>query len=183
MWNLIGSFVEAVGLLVTGWGIHETWKTAGKGERLWSPATRWMGTRYRIATNRVRALIGRPRAQTRQTVTSARDTAWAVDSAHVELTWAGLDTDLDTAQALAELDRRLRDLQRTTNEEARMQRDRVFALEAAERRSENDRDAIRADLDRVTRELPAEGIRVEAVGLSMVGLGLLIQLVAGIFAL
>lgn len=183
MWNLVGGLLEAVGLLVTGWGIQETWKSAGKAEALWSPVTRWSGRHYRLVVNRLRSLLGRPRAETTHSVTAVRDTAWAVDSAHVAITWAPLDGDLETAQALAELDRRIRDLQRTTNEEVGVQHDRLLVLEGADRRCRAAQDAIRADLDRVSKELPAEGLRVEAIGLGLVGIGLLIQLVGGIVTL
>lgn len=176
-WNYLGGLVEGVGLIVTAYGLHDTWRRLGTGEPLWQPIRDRTRRAWRKTYSRLRRLLRRPPLQPTHQVTSTRDTAWALDAAHVTVTWEPLDPELAAALALQVLDARIRELQRTTNEEAMLTRARMFEMEGVGRRATSEIAGVRADLDTAKRQLPVEGLRTEASGLALVGLGLLIQLV------
>jgi len=169
----IGGLIEAVGLIVTGWGISQTWRH-NASEPFVAPVTEtarrgasWARRTYRRARGRRDVVIG----------AAAIEVTAAIGAMKVRVDWPPLDLSLETPAALAELDARIRALSDRQIGNVHRIDDRATQIETAF-------DACRTEAGRQAEELAAmparlvvEGLRVEAVGLALVGIGLLIPLI------
>jgi hypothetical protein len=105
-----------------------------------------------------------------------------VGSGRVEVGLAPLDPSLDVSSAVAELDQRIRDLE-TRELETRSATDaRIRLTDRALSEVGADVERVESRVDKVEDELRVEGLRTEAVGLGLVGAGLILQGAAAVFA-
>ena len=180
--TVVGGLVEAVGLGNTGWGIRKTWLGSGIEEGFTDPVVRWSKRTTMQADRRVRRLLQRPG---KSTIILAADSAVVSMSASVGAVgvvgWQPLDPALPTTEALAELDTRLRNLQWIVDENRKA--DLLAMAEVGTRTSETAIEVadVRNRLAEATRDLAVGGLRIEAVGLGLVGFGLAIQLIGSAF--
>ncbi len=178
MWTIIGGVFEAVGLLVTGWGIRQTWVGA-TDERFLAPVV----SRAASLRSRARLLVDRMRGRPRNQTILPGDAAVSVEVAlrgSARVQFAALDRTAPLEDQITFLDTQLRDLF------ARMQdgdeRD-VVAVRAAEENVERvaaDVQQVRDSLSALEVRLTLHGLRTEAFGLGLVGVGLLLQLVGSV---
>ena len=97
-----------------------------------------------------------------------------------EVSWPTLDPTLPTTEALAVLDERVRGLLWMTDQNRKADLVKVHAVEAQATDTAAALAKVQADLSAAKLDLAVHGLRTEAFGLALVGLGLLIQLVGGL---
>jgi hypothetical protein len=169
--------VEFVGIIVTAYGLIRTWREF-TGEALFGDAAIVTAARARArralgtAGDFLRRLRGYPPTVT---VTRGRG-AITADAAKVSgeglVGYAPLDPALDSTAALAELDRRTRDLTSRLADEMRRRGNGDAALQSALSAVEEKIDEAVQRLDRQGARIAIGGLRTAATGLGLVLLGL-----------
>ena len=183
-WTLVGGVLEAVGLGVTGWGIYKTWLGSGtrerfvrdaalvrRGSRVVSRAGGW--------TRRLLGLPGQPVTEA-TVIGTGRDSGISIGGGGTMVVSGEPSPVLSTEEKLAALDTLVRTLTDKLSAQAKKDRQRIRQVELKARHTATDVRRLRNDLDAAKLDLAVEGLRTEAFGLAMVGLGLLLQLVGGL---
>ncbi len=179
-WSLAGMAVEFVGIIVTGYGLLRTWHEFTE-ENLFGDAALVTAARARArravgeAGNFLRRVRGYPPTVGITVSGSGSIQATATFSAEGIVGAAPLDPSLDTAAALAELDRRTRELTSQIADEmhrrSAVDSDLRRGLTAVEEKVD---EAVRR-LDRQGARIAIGGLRTAATGLGLVLLGLAFQ--------
>ncbi len=176
---VFGGVVEAVGLAITGWGIRETWLASGTSEGFTGPlVTRGWHAVHQVKGG-ARRLLRMPAVDATVSVTSARTASWVNIPSVGVVGHEPLDRGLPTAEALATLDERLRGLAWIMQENRKADLEQLTDVYKRGLQTATDVTRVRADLNAAEMELAVGGLRTEALGLGLVGMGLLIQLLEG----
>lgn len=178
--NVAGTVLQVAGVLMTGYGASKTWhEFAPEGERFLHPVrARWHRLLDWLQQVGRSFLRRSPRA-----VVARGGVAIGVGgafSARGRVQYPALGTDVATGHAIAELDRRTRQLSETIANTA----DRLDEDLGGVRKDVADLGAgLGSELRRVdeqTRRVAIGGIRLEALGLVLIALGLFCQAIAGV---
>lgn len=169
----VGILLEVTGLGVTASGIRATWRDNAGGEAFSAPARRALTRTGAWANDH---LPKRLRRKPRNIQVVVSDFAGAIGGVTVEMTgWVGLPPDTPIDERVAWLEdqaRRAFDNQRRVEvESARVLRE----LHATVERHDVGFQEVSDRLAETARTLRVEGLRVQAVGLALVALGLLLQ--------
>jgi hypothetical protein len=175
--DLIGGLLEALGILVAGIGLRKTWREfAPAGEHLLDPVSELLQSAASSLRVRLDRVLGRPRPVT--VTPGPASLEIRAFEPRVVVGYAPLPLDVETADAIAQLDGRTRDLvNQLSNVEDRLGTklgriaESVTALDAREREDI-------ASVQTQDVRIATGGIRLEVAGLTLVGGGLLLQLVA-----
>jgi hypothetical protein len=176
--NAVGMGIEGFGLVLAFVGIVRTGRA--HGFKFGRPAAEWSKARWRWVERIWRTMFSRPKSVNVVLSPSGIGSAAMFGTGRVDVGFGPLDPDLDTTSAVSELDRRIRHLEtrqvniRSMTDEHLARTDRAVAAVTA--------DVQRADarVDQLKDELPIEGLGTEALGLAIVGVGLIVQFVATI---
>jgi hypothetical protein len=171
--------IEGVGLVWTGVGIARTGKAHGFmfGRRV----VDWVKARWRRVERIWRALFHRAKGSNVVVSPASIGSAEMFGTGEVKLGYPPLDSTLDTASAIAKLDQRTRGLATRQLEIFSITNEHLDSTDRALSAVTADVQRIEARVDQLKDELPVEGLGTEALGLSIVGVGLIVQLVATVW--
>ncbi|MEJ7743424.1 MAG: hypothetical protein WKF73_13290 [Nocardioidaceae bacterium] len=169
-----GYVLEGLGLIVTAWGIRRTWRQQRPSEIFLAPVT----LRFRRLRKWLLRVVGKQSPTTVVGVGIA--SGWSIaDSARVAIGYAPLDSS-DVEASIKLLEQRLLGLrndhdaftlaQGLTND---IHTSRLDALDTAVKEQ-------RSTFSELEKWVSTEGLRVEAAGLGLVGLGLILQAIGSI---
>jgi hypothetical protein len=174
---------QAVGLLLTGIGLFQTWQAfSPKDERFFTPVARWLkraASAVGRLIRRLRAFLGFP--PRRPPVSTTLDTPFNMGVGQVlaEIQY-GLSAELPTSEAVAELDRRLRQTSERLSLLDRVLGNRVDTF-ADQQDKTNQAVMERLDiLQRTNDKVALDGVRLEVMGLVVVAVGLALQVAAAL---
>ena len=173
----IGEGLQILGLLVASYGLWRTWQAfAPSGERLFEPVSRPIRALVRLVT-RGRVRLGRLVGY-RPTVTvgagGAGGSGTAFD-ANALVNYSPLSPEMDRAEAIRVLDARSRELVNKVSEVDGKVLDETKRAKGQEAVIESRLDAAVDALEGRDARIATEGIRTEALGLFLVGLGQILQ--------
>jgi hypothetical protein len=176
----LGVVLQVAGVVLAGAGLWQTWRQFGPPEGL-LPARRllaeaWSG--LKDLSRRVATRLGVKRKGRTEDLRATMAGAGRM-SGRVRVSFRSLPSDLPVRDALAELDDRTR---RIAEQLANLQEAIADERGQAERRHEDLADqlrATRAHLEERDRLVAVGGVRLEALGLFLVGLGLTLQVTSG----
>jgi hypothetical protein len=168
--TLGGFALQLVGVAVTGWGLRLGWRRAATdGDRLLDPVAesvrRWWGR----LIDALSGLLRKPRSQS--AAVSGVASAAATASARVSRSYPPLAEDLSLDDRIVELDRRSRAI---AAEITRAEGHLLDRLEDQRRYHVDLSQSFHRYVDereRTTRQRDLQGIRFQAVGLTLVTLG------------
>jgi hypothetical protein len=171
----VGIGLEVVGLLVTGRGIWTTWRANAQGELMTAPVVNvakrvgwWLNDRLppRLRRGRVRQL-------------EVHDSLTISESSTVGLAtgWSPLSPDLTIEEALAELDTRISQVAATHQAADHAIHQRLEELGRHDGELGTRIDQVEAQVQETARLLRVEGLRVQAVGVGLIAVGLMLQTV------
>lgn len=182
--NLLGLALQGVGLAVTGYGLAHTWQAADPTESmLGAPLRRaWakVANRARHVTAR---LLGRRQDATIHAATGTATGSIAFTATAYGMVRRGGDLPDDPSEALARLDEDVRGIYGELDQHTKRTQE-VAASVAAERQRTSALEArveeTQTTLDSTRRLLLIDGVRQEAVGLGIIGAGILLQFIVGV---
>ncbi len=174
--SVIGVVLQIAGVCIAGVGLWQTWHEFAQGEGFFDPLRQRAGEMgRRIAQdvrNAIARLLRRPRKPHVIGVSSI-DSMSAVERARLRVTWDPLPP--DTALALDELDRRTQQLSHmVANATDRHADELEEARTAAGTLARRVEEGIER-LETKTRHVAIGGVRLEAMGLFLIALGLALQ--------
>lgn len=177
--SLIGMGVEAVGVLLTGYGFLKTWREFGdegliRDARPLLAASAAARRAAQAADSLFRRLTRRP-----------RNVVVGAGAAHLTVTgsvhargvvgFRPLDPKLRTRDAIVELDRRVRDVIDRLGTEAGRREDADNEVRAYAENIDKRLDELRGELDSQGKRIAVGGLRVAFSGLALVFVGLGLQ--------
>ena len=177
-WTIIGGLVEAIGLIVTGWGIRQTWVSAAD-ERFLGPVF----GRAASLRRQTRALADRLRRRPEAPISinvDAADLVLITDHVSVRVGIAPLDRTAPRDEQIAFIDTQVRELLARTQDADERQAEALRTVGNEVQRVSADTQQVRESLSALEKRLTLHGLRTEATGLGLVGVGLLMQLVGSI---
>ena len=177
-WTIIGGLVEAIGLIVTGWGIRQTWVNAAD-ERFLAPVLGRAASLRRHTTVLADRLRRRPQASISIDVDAA-DHAFITDHVSVRVGIAPLDRTAPQDEQIAFIDTQVRQLLAQTQDADERQAEALRTVGDEADRVSAEIQQVRESLSAIERRLTLLGLRTEATGLGLVGVGLLMQVVGSI---
>lgn len=169
--------LQAVGVVVAGIGLWKTWHEV-PGERFFGPAIARGAAIWRRASGPVARFVRRLLRRPRNVVVTPGTAKMQLNTfrARARVQFGELPTDVDSATAIAELDQRTRrlmtfvtDVDERTTDDADAMREELAG--AAERLASGLR-----EVDERARRVIVGGVRWEASGLFLVGLGTALEL-------
>jgi hypothetical protein len=177
---VVGVVLEAAGLGITGWGISQTWRSSGTTERFAGPLIEGAERVRHRAEGMARRVLRRPAPAITVPVSTARMTLWANTVAAGVVGFPPLDSELSTAEAVAELDDRVRKVLEIVAANRTADLDRLSDVFKQGQQTALDVARVRADLEDAELRLSVEGLRIEGAGLALVAFGLLLQMVGSL---
>lgn len=175
--NVLGLILQLVGVGVTAWGLARTWHEYVPGRSFWSP---WLDPLRPVVLRltfrlegALRRVLHRP-----QNVTAHAEMAAALalgGRVRARVRWGPLPTDL--ADAVAELDRRTRQLSEGQADAADSHADDVEDLRRADADLYRHLGGAVERLEQQDRRVATGGVQLAAFGLFVVMVGLVCQVV------
>jgi hypothetical protein len=170
---------QAIGLLITGVGLFQTWRAFSPDEeRFFGPVGRWIqGARAALsrAVQRVRLLLGHNSARPKVGAKSVEPFDIGVGQSLTVVVYPPLEANPVTSEALSELDRRTRQTADRLTELDIAHAARIDHLDETHR---SDTAALRGGVDELgarSERVALDGVRLEVVGLAVLALGLALQ--------
>jgi hypothetical protein len=172
-WMILGAALQVVGLIVTAYGVRQTWREFGT-ERFWAFVTEPVRRAWDRVGDTVRRLVRRsapPQVEGSLGVV----VGVAGMTARGRVGFPVIPADQAVADSIMALDQRTRDMMERLDDV----RDRLDDdLSAAKRDIDRLRLAVEDHIERLEgsdRRVAVSGLRVEAVGLFLIALGVTVQ--------
>ncbi|GAA4759046.1 hypothetical protein [Actinomycetospora chibensis] len=176
---LAGGAGQLLGVIVTVAGALETWNRFRPGEAILGPVVERLVRARKRAAAWFRALVRKPKTQHVHGV-GVTDSLSVVGTARARKGYRDLPTDLESSDALAELDQRTHELLKRVQDCDEKHSDET-------RRLADEIQSLRGDVasslsaqEMKTTEAAAGGVRVLLAGLSATGLGVIVQTVGSL---
>lgn len=177
---LVGSVGQLVGVVVTAFGALETWNRFRPGEAILAPlVNRLARARHRVFA-RLRALLGRkPKTQYVSGV-GVTDSLSVVGRARGRKGYRDLPLDLETSDALAELDQRTRELMKKVQDCDEKYSDETNRLASEIENLRADVESGLSVQEMRTAEAAAGSVRLLLAGLLATAAGVVVQTVGSL---
>lgn len=173
-----GVVLQVVGLCATGWGARRTWRDFGMAG-FWAPLSdavvgprRWLGMTCR-------RLFRRPRSAT--VVAGSASASVAVSGkGRGRSGFRVMPRAQDVAESIAELDQRTRDLLERLQRASEVFQDWLSSTAAEVSALRGELSHKIATLEQSDRRIATAGIRIEVMGMVLIGLGVVVQWVGSL---
>lgn len=170
----IGAALQILGVLMTGVGVRRTWRKFGT-EDFWAPLKRAAGELWSRSALRIRQVL-HLRRSARVIAGSSALRARTALGVHPRVDFRVIPEDQNVPVSIAELDLRTRGLLEHLQQQAEDSQEVRTVLDAVR----TELDSLASDLHESDRQVAIGGIRLEAAGLLLIGLGAVLQVVGAL---